>query len=100
MPEPDPWTDPGASDPRWRLSPTKIVVALLLLVGIVVPIIVGSYARVEPRLLGFPFFYWYQLLWVFLAAGICGLAYLLLRREARTFERGHERGRDRTEGGR
>ena len=62
------------TDPRWRLSPTKIVVAVILLCGIVVPLLVGTYARVEPRLFGFPFFYWYQLLWVFLAAGLCGLS--------------------------
>lgn len=24
------------------------------------------YARAEPRLWGFPFFYWYQFLWIFL----------------------------------
>jgi hypothetical protein len=43
---------------------------------------------VEPRLFGFPFFYWYQLLWVFLAAGLCALSYLLLKRERERFSRG------------
>ena len=52
---------------------------MILLVGIVVPLLVGTYAKVEPRLFGFPFFYWYQLLWVFIAAGLVGLSYLLLR---------------------
>jgi hypothetical protein len=33
----------------------------------------------EPTLGGFPFFYWYQILWVFLTAG---LTYLINRREA------------------
>lgn len=85
-------TDPGGSDrggtdPRWRLTPTKVVVAGLLLVGIVVPLLVGTYDRVEPRLLGFPFFYWYQLLWVFLAAGLCALSFWLLRRERLAHER-------------
>ena len=28
------------------------------------------YADETPRLWGFPFFYWYQLLWVLLAAGL------------------------------
>ncbi len=68
-------------DPRWRLSPTKIVVAVILLVAIVVPLLVGTYARVEPRLFGFPFFYWYQLLWVFLGAGITGAVYAATTRE-------------------
>ncbi len=79
-------------DPRWRLSPTKILVAVILLVAIVVPLLVGTYARVEPRLFGFPFFYWYQLLWVFLAAGLCGLSYLLLKRERETYARTHGTG--------
>ena len=77
----------GGTDPRWKLSPTKIVVAVILLVGIVVPLLVGTYAKVEPTLFGFPFFYWYQLLWVFLAAGLVGLSYLLLRRERQAYER-------------
>ena len=85
MTQPAPAT--GGSDPRWKLSPTKIVVAVILAVGVVVPLLVGTYAKVEPRLFGFPFFYWYQLLWVFLAAGLVGLSYLLLRRERQAYER-------------
>jgi uncharacterized membrane protein len=85
----DPAPARGGTDPRWRLSPTKIVVAVLLLIGIVVPLLVGTYAKAEPRFLGFPFFYWYQLLWVFLAAGLCGLSYVLLKRERASYERDH-----------
>jgi hypothetical protein len=36
----------------------------LLLVGIVLPLIVPIYNRVEPTLFGWPFFYWFQLLLV------------------------------------
>ena len=68
-------------DPRWRLTPTKIVVAVILLVGIVVPLLVSTYDRKDPELFGFPFFYWYQLVWVFICAGLCGLSFWLLRRE-------------------
>ncbi len=78
--------DHEPTDPRWRLSPTRIVVGIILLVAIVVPLLVGSYARVEPRLFGFPFFFWYQLAWVFLAAACCAISYLLLRGERRRFE--------------
>lgn len=74
-------------DPRWRFTPTKGVVTVLLLIAIVVPLLVGTYARVEPRLFGFPFFYWYQLIWVFLAAGLCALSYLLLGRERAAYDR-------------
>jgi len=76
-------------DPRWRLTPTKAVVAVLLLIGIVVPLLVGTYDQINPRLFGFPFFYWYQLLWVFIAAGLCGLSFLLLKRERDAYDRRH-----------
>jgi hypothetical protein len=69
------------------MTPTKYVVAVLLLIGIVVPLLVGTYDQINPRLFGFPFFYWYQLLWVFLAAGICGLSYVLLKRESDAYKR-------------
>jgi len=98
----DPAPATGGDDPRWRLSPTKIVVGLILLAGIVVPLLVGTYARVEPRLFGFPFFYWYQLLWVFIAAGLCALAFVLLKRERDAFTRrraGAASDSDRFEGG-
>ena len=98
MTQPAPAT--GGTDPRWKLSPTKIVVGVILLVGIVVPLLVGTYAKVEPRLFGFPFFYWYQLLWVFLAAGLCFLSYVLLKREKDALARARDAaGSDRTEGG-
>jgi hypothetical protein len=36
------------------------VVAVLLGIGIVVPLLVGLYDRETPTLWGFPFFYWFQ----------------------------------------
>jgi len=36
---------------------------------------VGFYDRSDPALFGFPFFYWYQLLWVFISAVITALVY-------------------------
>jgi hypothetical protein len=39
---------------------------------------VGSYARVEPKLGGFPFFIWYQFLWVFLCSAMTYGAYKLV----------------------
>ena len=59
----------------------------MLLGAIVVPLLVGTYARIEPRLFGFPFFYWYQLSWVFIAAALVGLSFLLLKREREAYER-------------
>lgn len=36
---------------------------------------VSSYNRTTPELFGFPFFYWYQLLWIIIAAAIAGIVY-------------------------
>ena len=36
---------------------------------------VSSYNRTTPELFGFPFFYWYQLLWIIIAAAIVGIVY-------------------------
>lgn len=79
------------TDPRWKLTPTKYVVTAVLLFAIVVPLLVSTYDQVEPRLFGFPFFYWYQLAWVFLAAACCSVAFLLLKRERDAYERDHPR---------
>jgi hypothetical protein len=38
------------------------------------------YARTEPVVWGFPFFYWYQFLWVPISALLTGVVYLATRR--------------------
>ncbi len=49
----------------------------LLLIPFVALLWLPFYARRTPELFGFPFFYWYQFLWVFIGAGITGLVYVL-----------------------
>ncbi|MEU6062889.1 DUF3311 domain-containing protein, partial [Streptomyces sp. NPDC047097] len=44
---------------------------------------VSSYARVEPRFIGIPFFYWYQMLWVLISTALTMTAYKLVQREQR-----------------
>lgn len=51
----------------------------LLLIPIAALIFPGIYNRETPTLFGFPFFYWYQLVWVFLATAVLGLVYWLQR---------------------
>ena len=58
----------------------KVASAILLMIPLVALLLVPTYARATPTLWGFPFFYWYQLMWVFLAAGFTFSAYLLIRR--------------------
>jgi membrane protein implicated in regulation of membrane protease activity len=62
---------------------TWTIVTLLLVVGTVGTLIVPVYARTTPTLGGFPFFYWYQLIWIPLVAILATLAYLLTRRATR-----------------
>ncbi len=79
----------GEPDPRGRLTPTKIVVSGILLVAIVVPLLVSTYDRPDPKLFGFPFFYWYQLVWVFICAALCWLSFLLLKHERDAYRQRH-----------
>ena len=46
---------------------------ILPYVGLLFP---QFYARVDPTLWGFPFFYWYQFAWVILSALLTGVVYL------------------------
>ena len=48
---------------------------VFLMVPIVALLSVGTYAKAEPMLLGFPFFIWYQFLWVFLCSFCTWMAY-------------------------
>jgi uncharacterized membrane protein len=45
-----------------RTSRAWIVVAILLGVGIVVPLLVPLYDSETPELIGFPFYFWFQFL--------------------------------------
>jgi hypothetical protein len=51
----------------------------LLLLPWIAMIWVPSYNKVEPQLFEFPFFYWYQLLWVLISAVITALVYFKTR---------------------
>ena len=51
----------------------------MLLAIPVVALLLGEQLRREtPRLCGFPFFFWYQFLWVFLCSGCTYTAYRLV----------------------
>lgn len=58
-----------------------VAAGVLLVIPFIALLWVGSYAKATPRLLGFPYFYWYQLAWVFIAAALTFIAYLLVSRE-------------------
>jgi hypothetical protein len=52
---------------------------LLLLVPFIASLWVSSYDSAQPAVVGVPFFYWYQLLWVILSAVIIAFVYLIER---------------------
>lgn len=62
---------------RWLL------VLALLAPAVVVPLWVSLYARTDPTLLGFPFFYWFQILLIVVAVGLTVPAYLISRQAER-----------------
>jgi len=55
------------------------VVTALLVIAVGGALVVPIYARSMPKLGAFPFFYWYQLVWVPVVAMLCWLCYILLR---------------------
>jgi hypothetical protein len=56
----------------WRLWPR-----LLFLLPFLAMLWVPSYNRLEPDLAGIPFYYWYQLLWILIGAGIVAIVYTI-----------------------
>jgi hypothetical protein len=50
---------------------------LLLLLPFAGTLWVPFYARLEPALLGIPFFYWYQIAWIVLGSLLIGAVLLL-----------------------
>jgi hypothetical protein len=68
--------DNGTAPPA---NKTLLIIATVLLAAPVVALLwVDSYAKVEPTFAGFPFFIWYQFLWVFLCAACTWGAYRLV----------------------
>ena len=58
--------------PRRKFHP----VYLLLLVPYVALLWVPFYNRIEPTLMGVPFFYWFQMIWIFLGVACLYPVYL------------------------
>ena len=53
------------------------VVGVLLAVGVLVPILVGTYDSDAPELAGFPFYYWYQFLLIPVVSTLTYIAFKL-----------------------
>jgi membrane protein implicated in regulation of membrane protease activity len=76
-----------------------VAAGVLLAIPVIALLWVSSYAKVEPRLGAFPFFIWYQFLWVFICSAMTYAAYRLVlkARPHRPMTDGRD---DRTEVGR
>jgi hypothetical protein len=66
---------------------TALTAASLLAIPVLALLAVPLYARATPKLWGLPFFYWYQFLWVFLAAGLTYTAFVVIQRARRAGQR-------------
>ncbi|HZP54292.1 DUF3311 domain-containing protein [Actinocrinis sp.] len=96
-------TAPGRS----ILSPLRAVAAVCLIAPFVAMLWIPSYNKTSPKLLGFPFFYWYQLLWVIITAVLMIVAFTAVNRDRAQRRRASSasaasarEGRDGTEAGR
>nr|WP_093930710.1 DUF3311 domain-containing protein [Streptomyces sp. ok210] len=65
------------------VTPSRVVVGLCLVIPFAALLWVDSYAKTDPTFIGIPFFYWYQMLCVFISSVLTCLAYGLVRREER-----------------
>jgi len=67
----EPVTTPEARSSRWWY--------LLLLVPFIAILWVPFYSGSQPTFAGFPFFYWYQFLWILISAVLTAIVYFATR---------------------
>jgi Protein of unknown function (DUF3311) len=63
--------------PKRTSPPRRLVWRLLLLIPVLAVLAVPVFNRAGPALWGFPFFYWYQMLWVILCSAAAGAVFLI-----------------------
>ncbi len=54
---------------------TRVFWHLMFLAVVAVSVAWPLFNRIEPRLLGIPFFYWFQTLWVVVSAAVTAMAF-------------------------
>jgi hypothetical protein len=85
---------PGAEHEKLPPANKGLLVAagILLVIPIIALMWVGSYNQEDPKLWGFPFFFWYQFLWVFLCSAMTWTAYKLVLAARRGRDRDRQDG--------
>lgn len=76
-------SDEQPETPPPVITRLRVLAGLCLAIPLVALLWVDSYARLTPAFIGIPFFYWYQMAWVPVAALLTYAAYVLVRREER-----------------
>lgn len=73
---PFPAAPQGNGGPSTRKRRLRQLWYLLLLIQAAAVLVPSIYARIPPKLFGFPFFYWYQLAWIPLSMILTGIVYV------------------------
>jgi len=73
----------GGTTPPRVLSPLRLFATFCVLAPTVAVVAVPTYDSATPKLGGFPFFYWYQLIWVVLTGVLMVAAYFAIRTDER-----------------
>ncbi|HEY2298468.1 MAG TPA: DUF3311 domain-containing protein [Jatrophihabitans sp.] len=73
----EPQDEPAA---RPLSAGTKLIAGVLLAIPLIALALVPTYSYETPKLWGFPFFYWYLLLWVLLTPAFTWGAHLVITR--------------------
>jgi hypothetical protein len=63
------------------VTPARVIAAVCVIVPFIAVLWVPIFDKDKPEVAGFPFFFWWQLLWVAVTAALMGLAYFVVRRE-------------------
>ena len=79
--QPEPSQSSTTPGPAPLLSPLRVLATVCVVAPIIAVLWIPSYNQMSPEVLGFPFFYWYQLLWVVLTALLMAVAYFAVRKD-------------------
>lgn len=79
----EPPAQPQGGDRKPVVTMPLVIAGVCLALPFAAMLWVDSYARLTPSLIGIPFFYWYQMLWVVLSTLLTVIAYVIVRRHER-----------------
>ena len=78
-----PHQEPEPKTPLPLITPARVIAAVCVIVPFIAVLWIPLYDKRKPEVAGFPFFFWWQLVWVLITASLMGLAYFVVSREDR-----------------